>query len=47
LTRIGKVSKPQLVAQVLAELGHETVERTLERIQTEALSRQEDSPTRS
>lgn len=46
LTRIGKVSKPQLVEQVLASLGHETVERTLERIQAQALAKQEEG-TRS
>jgi 2,3-dihydroxybenzoate-AMP ligase len=43
LTRIGKVSKPQLAQQVLASLGHETVAQTLERIQAEALTREEDS----
>jgi hypothetical protein len=43
LTRIGKVSKPQLAQQVLASLGHETVARTLERIQAEAMTREEDS----
>ncbi len=43
LTRIGKVSKPLLVEHVLASLGHETVARSLERIQIEATMKQEDS----
>lgn len=43
LTRIGKVSKPLLVERVLASLGHETVARSLERIQIEATAKQEDS----
>lgn len=43
LTRIGKVSKPALVEQVLASLGHETVERSIERIQTQASMKQENT----
>jgi acyl-CoA synthetase (AMP-forming)/AMP-acid ligase II len=43
LTRIGKVSKPLLVERVLASLGHETVARSLERIQIEAAMKREDS----
>jgi 2,3-dihydroxybenzoate-AMP ligase len=43
LTRIGKVSKPLLVERVLASLGHETVARSLARIQIQAAIKQEDS----
>jgi 2,3-dihydroxybenzoate-AMP ligase len=43
LTRIGKVSKPLLIEQVLTSLGHETVARSVERIQMQATSKQEES----
>lgn len=43
LTRIGKVSKPQLVKQVLASMGQETVAQAVERIQIEAATKQENN----
>ena len=43
LTRIGKVSKPQLVERVLAAMGHETIAHAVERIQIEAFMKQENN----